>query len=65
MIDKSRSRKQGGAGLGLALCSQIARLHGGILDIQSVPGEGSRIGMRIAVAGFEEIPDCNRTGGKT
>ena len=51
MIDKSRSRKQGGAGLGLALCSQIARLHGGMLEIRSVPGEGSRIGIRVSAEG--------------
>lgn len=54
MIDKSRSRKQGGAGLGLSLCSQIARLHDSTLEIQSAPGEGSRIGMRISATGLEE-----------
>ncbi len=47
MVDKSRSRKQGGAGLGLALCSQIARLHGGRLEIKSAVGEGTCIGMRF------------------
>lgn len=47
MVDKSRSRKQGGAGLGLALCSQIARLHGGRLEIRSAAGEGSCIGIRF------------------
>jgi two-component system phosphate regulon sensor histidine kinase PhoR len=45
MVDKSRSRKEGGAGLGLALCQQIARLHGGRLEIRSMPGEGSCIGI--------------------
>lgn len=63
MIDKSRSRKQGGAGLGLALCSQIARLHGGTLEIESAPGEGSRIGLRIFGTGIPyEIP-CEPAGG--
>lgn len=47
MVDKSRSRKQGGAGLGLALCLQIARLHGGQLEIRSTPGEGTHIGVRF------------------
>lgn len=47
MVDKSRSRKQGGAGLGLALCLQIARLHGGRLEIKSMPGEGTCIGVRF------------------
>lgn len=46
MVDKARTRQEGGAGLGLALCAQIARLHGGRMEVQSVPGEGSRIGVR-------------------
>lgn len=46
MADKSRSRKEGGAGLGLSLCSQIARLHGAELEIQSRKGQGTRIGLR-------------------
>lgn len=46
MVDKSRARKEGGAGLGLALCAQIARLHGGTLSIESSRGKGSRIGLR-------------------
>lgn len=28
-IDKSRSRKQGGVGLGLAICKEIVRIHQG------------------------------------
>lgn len=27
MVDKSRSRKEGGAGLGMTLCQEIIRLH--------------------------------------
>lgn len=50
MVDKSRSRRQGGAGLGLALCAQIARLHGGALSIQSEVGKGSTIGMKFLPA---------------
>lgn len=45
MLDKARTRKHGGAGLGLALCAEIAALHQGRLDIQSVLGEGTE--MRI------------------
>ena len=41
MADKSRSRAQNGAGLGLALCAQIARLHGGALTFDSAPGRGT------------------------
>ncbi len=42
-VDKSRSRAQGGVGLGLALCDEIAKLHNGTLEIQSVEGKGTRI----------------------
>ena len=41
MVDKSRARKQGGAGLGLSLCQRIAALHGGELRISSKQGEGT------------------------
>lgn len=43
MVDKARSRKAGGCGLGLALCSEIARLHGASLSIESATGEGTRV----------------------
>ena len=31
MVDKSRSRKEGGAGIGMALCWKIIQIHNGIL----------------------------------
>ena len=43
MVDKSRSRKEGGSGLGLALCVKVAELHGGFLQIESQPGEGTTV----------------------
>lgn len=39
--DKSRSRKEGGAGLGVALCFEIVRLHGGTLTYTSDVGKGT------------------------
>lgn len=41
MVDKSRSRKEGGAGIGMALCKQIITLHKGSMKIDSNPGEGT------------------------
>ena len=45
MVDKSRSRKAGGIGLGLALCCQIAEIHGWQLRIESKEGEGTRVSI--------------------
>lgn len=41
MVDKSRSRKEGGAGIGMALCYKIINLHRGSLKIDSKLGEGT------------------------
>ncbi|MDR1015789.1 MAG: HAMP domain-containing histidine kinase [Coriobacteriales bacterium] len=50
MLDKARTRKHGGAGLGLALCSEIARAHGTELRIDSAPGEGTRVSIALQAA---------------
>lgn len=42
MVDKSRSRQSGGAGMGLALTSVILRRHGLKLRIESRMGRGTR-----------------------
>ncbi len=46
-VDKARSRSQGGAGLGLALCKQIVELHNGNIRFQSILGKGSRVTVEL------------------
>ena len=43
MVDKARSRKQHGAGLGLALAERIAEIHGDRLAFDSIKGEGTTV----------------------
>ena len=47
MVDKSRSRKEHGAGLGLSLADRIMKLHGGSIDIKSIEGKGTEIILMI------------------
>lgn len=46
-VDKSRSRQQGGAGLGLALCKQIVELHNGTLHYESKLGSGTQVTVTL------------------
>jgi signal transduction histidine kinase len=47
MVDKSRARSMNGAGLGLSLCTEILKLHGSRLVIESKPEEGSTFSFTI------------------
>jgi len=46
-VDKSRSRAQGGVGLGLRLCDEIAALHGGEITFESEPGKGTTVTIKL------------------
>ena len=41
MVDKSRSRAEGGAGLGLSIAKRIVQVHGGVMDFKSIEGQGT------------------------
>ena len=47
MVDKARSRKAGGAGLGLALCKRIAEIHNAGFHISSKLGAGTTITITL------------------
>lgn len=46
-VDKSRSKKTGGTGLGLALVKHIVLLHNASLTLDSAPGVGTTITVRF------------------
>ena len=58
MEDKSRARRQGGAGLGLALCKRIADLHGTRLTFDSQAGRGTTVTLCLSV-----VEEAEEKGG--
>lgn len=53
MVDKSRARTMGGAGLGLTLCQEIAEIHGSKLKIISKKGKGTEVSVCLQIGDDE------------
>jgi len=54
-VDGTRSRRLGGAGLGLSIARQIAEAHGGAIEVRSVPGEGSSFTLLLPQEGPRKL----------
>lgn len=50
-VEKSRSRRSGGSGLGLPIARKLAEAHGGSLTATSTLGEGSTFTLRLPAHG--------------
>ena len=55
--DSSRSRRHGGAGLGLSIVSAIVAAHGGRVELWTAPGEGARFRVLLPVGLSEDAAD--------
>ena len=53
-INSSANRRHTGTGLGLPLSKSLAELHGGALDVESAPGAGTTVTVRLPTAGLKE-----------
>jgi signal transduction histidine kinase len=62
LFDRHRrtGKRQAGTGLGLAIVKAIVERHGGLLDVESGPGEGTTFSLRIG--GFR--PTAPRSPGE-
>ena len=54
MVDKSRSRSEHGAGLGLALVSRIAKLHETKIHYESESGKGTKVYFDMKAEALDE-----------
>ena len=54
-VERSRSREQGGAGLGLSIVKSICTAHGAEVEVQSAPEQGSRFRVRFPQPSTPEL----------
>lgn len=60
--DASTTRQYGGTGLGLAICARLAAEMDGRLDVDSVPGAGSRFTLQFLARGGDQADEKVETG---
>jgi signal transduction histidine kinase len=61
--DTSRTRAAGGTGLGLAIVSSLVAAHGGAVDLDTVPGKGTVVTVRLPRSGPADVVPPSDLGG--
>ena len=56
-VDKARSRKLGGAGLGLSIVKTVMDKHRGKAEVASELGEGSLFALRLPLKAWGKTED--------
>lgn len=63
-VDKARSRATGGTGLGLSIVKHVAADHGGTVELDSTPGQGSTFTLVLPrVAPGAQVPNTPNLDG--
>jgi GAF domain-containing protein len=57
-VDGGLNRRFGGMGIGLALVWEIIEAHGGRVEVESAPSQGSTFTIALPQAGLEELPSA-------
>jgi len=60
--DVSRSRREGGVGLGLSIAAAIARAHGGSCSARNAPGGGAVFELRLPLRNAAHAEEASEPG---
>lgn len=64
-VDKARSRKQGGSGLGLPIAKTIVEAHGGRIEAKDRAGGGTRMKIRLPLRAGQEVEELREKQAST
>jgi signal transduction histidine kinase/DNA-binding response OmpR family regulator len=57
-IEAQRARTHEGTGIGLALVQELVKLHGGVIDVSSIPDQGTEFRVAVPLGISHLPPDC-------
>ncbi|OQX43213.1 MAG: hybrid sensor histidine kinase/response regulator, partial [Candidatus Sedimenticola endophacoides] len=64
-LDNEPTRRYSGTGLGLTLVNRLAQLHGGAIEVESHPGQGSRFTFSLPWKKARNLPEKVEIRGGT